>query len=277
MIKATLLINKYDIRRMLVSSGSFTIGSIVAVNVLPDQYSPILIGALLIFCLSWYVTHLYRRQLASQKYDTSAKDNYQQIEALFNIFSMYTFRYPLPEMRRWAVSPDAILYLLRTAIKQNARSIVECGSGVSTIVLAKYMKENGGGHVFSLDHDEKYAEDTRALLRLHGLESYATVYTAPLAEIIIGSRPYKWYHGEVITALPDNIDMIFVDGPPAPDGSFNRFPALNMLKNKMCQKCTIVMDDVVRADELAISKIWAESMGRSDVTYIDVEKKMAII
>ena len=270
-------LNKHDIKRILLTVTAFTVLAIAISHTAADLYAPILIDALLAVCILLYLTHLYRRHLAHQIYDSNIKDNYKQIEALFNIFSPYRFEYPLPEMRRWAVSPDALLYLLRTAIQHQARSIVECGSGVSTIILAKYAKENGEGHVFSLDHDEVYAEKTRQMLRLHSLDSFATVITAPLAETTVDNKTYTWYSVHALAALPTEIDMIFVDGPPAPEGSFNRYPALQMLESRMHAECRIVMDDIIRKDELEISKLWATRMGRTDVTYLDVEKRMAII
>jgi len=272
-----LYLNKIDMTLIMLLIGGYFVVSVGLSFILSGQYADIVSNTMLLLALVFYITYIYKRHMEYSVYDSNSKHNYKQIEALFNIFSMYKFDYPLPEMRHWAVSPDALLYLLREAIKSKAALIVECGSGVSTIVLAKLMKENGVGHVYSLDHDESYAEKTRDLLKLHGLESFATVITAPLSDMVIENKTYQWYSNEGVNQIPDHIDMIFVDGPPAPEGSFNRFPALSVLRNKMRDHCHIIMDDVIRNDELEISKIWAKSLGRENVVYHDVEKKLAII
>jgi Methyltransferase domain len=98
-----------------------------------------------------------------------------------------------------------------------------------------------------------------------------------LGEVKLDNKQYFWYSTECIDAIPQGIDMLFVDGPPAREGTYNRYPALPMFKEKVTKDCVIIMDDVNRPDEFEISRLWAGILGRKNIAYHDVEKGMAII
>jgi tRNA A58 N-methylase Trm61 len=76
-------------------------------------------------------------------------------------------------------------------------TIVECSSGVSTVVAARCCQLVGHGHVFSLEHEAEYAEKTRQQLVKHGLEQWATVFHSPLVSVGDGRR---WYSDDVLPA-----------------------------------------------------------------------------
>jgi predicted O-methyltransferase YrrM len=266
-----------DIKLIILAVLSYLFFGLLVLQILSSPINILVLATLFLAEVMFLGLYMFRKLEAENIYDKNRASNYRQMEALFNLFSIYRFDYPLPEMRHWAISPDALVCLLREALKRKVRRVVECGSGVSTIVLAKYLKEEGGGHVYSLDHDPFYANQTRELLKLQGLSEYATVITAPLADCRLDDKSYKWYSVSALQELPDDIDLIFVDGPPAPAGTFNRYPALEHLKDKMSNDCKIVMDDLIRKDEQAIAKEWSKKLKRKAPDYYDVEKKMAVI
>lgn len=52
--------------------------------------------------------------------------------------------------------------------------------------------------------------------------------------------------------MPDRIDLIVVDGPPANSHKDARYPALPLLADKMSKRAAILMDDGRREKRIAI-------------------------
>ncbi len=158
--------------------------------------------------------------------------------------------------RQWAASPDFLLELTRHVRQANPERIVECGSGTSTVAVARALQQNGGGHIISLDHEAQFAELTRQRLSELGLTDFATVIHAPLAEQRLGDDLMKWY-GAFELPWPE-IDMIIVDGPPEQGGKRARYPAGPVLVTKLAPGGVVFMDDGGRPDERAIAMQWLD-------------------
>jgi predicted O-methyltransferase YrrM len=105
-------------------------------------------------------------------------DNYQQIESFVSLNALIKPGLPLPTMRKTAISPDMANILATLILRNKPQTIVECGSGVSTIITGYCLERNSVGYIWSLDHEEKYAKITGGNLVVHGLERYATVLHA---------------------------------------------------------------------------------------------------
>lgn len=166
----------------------------------------------------------------------------------------------LSPTREWIASPDILIELVRHVHRAKPKRIVECGSGASTVAIARALQQNGGGHIHSLDHDAKFAEITRQRLAEAGLSDFATVITAPLREQRIGERTSAWYD---VPKLPDGpYDMVVVDGPPETGGTEARYPAGPALVAKLAPGGIVFIDDTQRPDEQAIAAAWVrESPG----------------
>ncbi|MBI4680021.1 MAG: hypothetical protein HY753_02115, partial [Nitrospirae bacterium] len=97
--------------------------------------------------------------------------NYKQLEASIALFATQQFSLPLPGMRGSVISPDFANIVISEVNRKRPELVVECGSGVSTIITANCLKKINRGHIFSVDHEEKYAEITRNNLQLHDLDT----------------------------------------------------------------------------------------------------------
>lgn len=222
---------------------------------------------LVLFGCAW--AYLVRRDEAMRIYEHDVASNYAQIESLFSLYHTVGFDHPLPRFRNWAVSPDCCVELVREILENDYRTIVECGSGISTIVIARTLSRVGGGHVYSLESSEHYAEETRRMLRLHRLEDYSTVITAPLGETRVGSEQFEWYEVAGLEGLPDSIDLLFIDGPPGPPACLpdTRFPAFPLLQDRLARQSTVVLDDFVREGEKGVVRRWL-----NETTGFDIHK-----
>jgi hypothetical protein len=180
---------------------------------------------------------------------------FRQLEALHGLYIDLGFKRSLPATRGWAASPDFLLELSRYALDHKPKTVVECSSGTSTLILARCMQINGGGKVYSLEHDPVYAQATREELERHCLAEFAQVFDAPLREVDLEDASWVWYGHEVLPAGLE-IDMLAIDGPPLSVGANARYPAGPVLFPKLSSKGTVFLDDAQRASETAALARW---------------------
>lgn len=166
----------------------------------------------------------------------------------------------LPPMRDWASSPDYQSYLYRLVRALRPSLVVECGSGVSTVVVAAALASLQHGSLVSLEHDEWNANRTRSWLVERGLEEHADVLLAPLGEHTELSPPQLWYTHSWLDQSPEEIDLLIVAGPPNQTESRARFPALPVLRERLRADGIIVLDDARCHDERDTLVAWNDMM-----------------
>lgn len=235
----------------------------------------------LLLVLTVYLLHKVRNMhlLLHEFRDASRNDTvalFRQLEALKGLYLDLGLAKSLPATRGWAASPDFLAQLAQHALEEKPRTVVECSSGVTTLVLARCMQLNGAGKVYSLEHDEQYAEQTRAHLARHGLASFAEVVVAPLRALPIDAASWLWY---TLDGLPKAtpIDMLVIDGPPRAVGPLARYPAGPTLFHRLAPRATVFLDDAGRADELAILARWKSEFPALAQSKRDCEKGCAVL
>ncbi|MGH7509643.1 MAG: class I SAM-dependent methyltransferase [Gemmatimonadales bacterium] len=196
----------------------------------------------------------------------SIMENQRQQQALTHIRPL-AGELPL-DFTGWAADPVMVHNAIRLLLEARPRLVLECGSGSSTVIIARCLRALGGGHIVSLDHDPTYARRTSELLRLHGVEDLATVVAAPLVNREIGGRLVRWYGPQYEPLLTQPIDVLLVDGPPGSSGPRARYPAGMMLKNHLAPECWILLDDGDRPDERAIAHAWSGELSAT-LSYLD--------
>jgi len=202
-------------------------------------------------------------------------DQFRQIQALLALEKELDLGAHLPPLRGWAASPDFLLVLTNHVKQRRPETIVECGSGASTVVLAKCLQRLGKGHVYSLEHDPVYAEKTRRSLAEAGLSDWATIIDAPLVEHRIGSETWQWYS---LDGFPDvAIDMLVIDGPPWFVSPLARYPAGPKLFPKLTREGAVLLDDAARDDESRIIERWRIEWPRFAFVDYDTEKGTALL
>ena len=184
-----------------------------------------------------------------------ADNTFRQIEALMGLYAELGLRHALPPTRGWAASPDFLRNLVMYVLGNSPCTVVECSSGVSTIVLARCMEIVGRGHVYSLENSAEFVTKTQALLRLHGLERFASVLHAPLVPISLVGWSGQWYSHDV---LPKElrIDLLVVDGPPSFVSEMARYPAIPVLHGRINPLAAVFLDDADREAEKVTVKRW---------------------
>ncbi len=157
--------------------------------------------------------------------------------------------------------PSGLLAILGEVWFRAAPHVVELGSGVSTLVLARLLRELGAGSLVAVEHDPMWAGRISDQLRREGLAEVASVTLAPLRP-----NPRSWdgnaWYDETALAGPD-VDVLVVDGPPAwqPGFSHARYPALGALAARLAPGAAIVVDDIERAGEQDLLARWSSEHG----------------
>jgi hypothetical protein len=171
------------------------------------------------------------------------------------------------DLSGWSADPILVHNAVRLVLDTQPNLVVECGSGSSTIAIARTLRASGG-RLVSLEHDAKYAQRTREMLRLHGLDDFATVVTVPLTQRNLSGQTFQWYSPAYEPLLTQPIEMLVVDGPPGSIGERSRYPAVPILKPHLAEHCSILMDDGDRADEREVARNWSQDLG-AKLTYLE--------
>lgn len=174
----------------------------------------------------------------------------------------YETPYPMPFGGGWALTADAAALMAREIALNTPETIVELGSGVSTVLIGRMLKQAGRGRLISLDHDPHWAEQTRRHVRASGVEDYVQVLDAPLARQRFGDQEFQWYQVPHQLDQAGEIDMLIVDGPPAaldPQG-MPRYPALPTFQARLSARAVIYIDDAKRPQEQAMIERWQREL-----------------
>lgn len=180
---------------------------------------------------------------------------FKQIQSYHQLIQLIQPIKPLPMLRGWAASPDFLTEIATHTLENKPNTILECSSGASTLILARSCEINGLGHVYSLEHDQKYAQKTLKTLQANNLEKWVTIIHAPL-EPLEQLNKKVWYSIDGLNHISNHIDMIVVDGPPENTDTLARHPAVPILYKLMSDTCTLFLDDASRSDEKEILKLW---------------------
>jgi predicted O-methyltransferase YrrM len=201
---------------------------------------------------------------------------YRQMEALFSLYSTLQFRFPLPQMRGWPVSPDFASILVSHILEYKPATIIELGSGISTLFCGYALEKAGGGKIISLEHDAAYLVKSQKMVEQHGLSAQIQLIHAPLTQITLQNKQWIWYDLPVLPAV-SAIDLLIVDGPPSSLQEEARFPAVPLLKKYFTPQTVIFLDDAGRPDETKTVKRWLEDLPNYQVEGLETEKGIAIL
>ena len=210
------------------------------------------------------------REIAASTKELKAEvwQSYRQSEAMQQLLSLLKFSAPVPPTRSWAASPDLLLTLAQLVRTHNPKLVVELGSGVSTLVVAKA----GAKKVISIDHSGEFADKTREILKEHKVRG-VEIRVAQLKAHISG---VDWYDTAVIKDLK-RIDLLIVDGPPGSKNPEARMPARAEFIAKLSPKAIIVIDDVNREGERKLAEAFAKALPNHVLTIYPHEKGTAVI
>lgn len=202
----------------------------------------------------------------------------RQVQALMNLRDLVRLDAGIPPAGGWAASPDLLVFCVDTMLAEKPDLVVECGSGLSTLFLSLAAEQHGlPTRIVALEHHEEYAAKTRAMLERHGVGHRAEVRLAPLERTSLPDHETAWYAESALGDLA-GIGLLLVDGPPASTGPRVRYPAVPLLRERLAERCTIVVDDLIRTSDEETAESWSEQLPDFEYTvHVDFEKHIGLL
>lgn len=140
--------------------------------------------------------------------------------------------------------------LLDMAYSSKNMTILECGSGLSTLLVGLVADRNGH-KLFALEHHPEWATKVQTELDKAGVQA-AVVKLCP----IIQYGEFDWYDVGNID-LPSNspIDFVICDGPPAQTRG-GRIGLPYVMSERLKAGCLVIADDTHRPMEKEVLRDW---------------------
>jgi hypothetical protein len=159
----------------------------------------------------------------------------------------------------WALDAQTIRFIWTLLWKDRPQVILECGSGISTIVFAVYASlyfslTKKDCHIISLEQDLSFRIRLENRLKENNLDRFVNVLYCPLDEHFF----YDLHNLELL--LVDKcVQWVLIDGPSGPPGC--RYGTLPSLLKFCCPKAKWFLDDAFRDAELQILRRWQRESG----------------
>jgi hypothetical protein len=176
----------------------------------------------------------------------------------------------------WGYEGGSAKYEFASAFIRYARAadgpILECGSGLSTILLGLVAQKNSN-KVWSLEHSPFWAKRVRSTLKRYNIES------VELCEANLRDYGPFWWYDPPKDRMPKDFSVVVCDGPPDDPGNKTpggRYGMLPIMKSHLAPGCIVLLDDAGRAREQEILARWAEELGAS-YSIEGVEKPFGIV
>jgi len=147
--------------------------------------------------------------------------------------------------------PNSRGYLRHMATKavNVSGDVLECGSGLSTLLLA--ITAGRQGHcVHTFEHDEACTQRLRHLVERYGL-SNVTVHHAPIRSY----GRFDWYN------IPhrcdsENFSLVICDGPSKQLTDSGRYGLFPVMQERLDPRCRVIMDDSNRSIDRHVIGRW---------------------
>lgn len=260
---------------VLGASTGILIGAVgVAAVILgwPSEIRILLVLVIFATVSTWGVLLLYRRL------QTEIRLEANHLEAAIAVNAMIKARLPLPAFGGAAIEADTARELISLILQKRPRRVMECGSGLSTLLVGYVLERLGDGEVLSMEHLADWADLTRNRIEQHGLQHHARVFHAPLEWVDLGGMAtWKWYARRCWEDWKD-VDLLIVDGPPAWEDRFARHPALPLLWDHLNDGAVILLDDTARPGEKGVVTDWiALYPGRLIRTHVGASRGLTLL
>jgi len=151
----------------------------------------------------------------------------------------------------WSAGEEYLRGCLEHAFQTNG-PILECGSGLSTILLGKVAQETGNV-VWSLEHTTIWSKKVVDSLERYGIPS-RNLCVCPLKDY----GDFYWY-APPMELMPSSFSMVVCDGPPG-NTKGGRYGLVSVMRSKLRHGTTIFLDDAARDHEKTLAARWADEL-----------------
>jgi hypothetical protein len=161
------------------------------------------------------------------------------------------------------LADGAVNLIIGLLNSEKPRSVIEFGSGISTLWLSIVLERLHGPHGFkllSIEQDEVELKRTVQLLDSYGMSSASRVVHCPLVSGMAGPRPTVFYD---LTRIPHEdirwlgeIEFVLIDGPFGKGPC--RYGTVKQIGQHVKPGARFAMDDALREKELFTGYMWSQ-------------------
>jgi predicted O-methyltransferase YrrM len=168
----------------------------------------------------------------------------------------------LPNLGSWKADVGLLNQLVDMIYAHRPQMVVELGAGASSLIVARSLQLLGrGGRLVSFDQHADFVASTRTWLSDHGQN--VDIRHAPI-ESETGKWADLWYS---LTAVPETIDMLIIDGPPWAINPVGRGKAQRLF-DRIPTGGVLILDDAARPGERMVARQWRRDWPEFDWTFI---------
>ncbi len=167
------------------------------------------------------------------------------------------------EIERWDnpgwVAPEPFIAHALALAALPGEVILECGSGLTTLLLAEVARESGR-ELVALEHDPDWAERVETALAERGCDPRIVRWAR-----LKSYGDFDWYEidWDWQGHLPSPIDLVVCDGPPG-NLCQGRIGLFSVLGQFFASGATVLLDDAHRPGEADALVQWGrETRGRA--------------
>jgi Methyltransferase domain len=149
--------------------------------------------------------------------------------------------------------------------------VLECGSGLTTILLGLYAGRRGVP-LWTLEHDFAWHKRIANVLSDRHISS-VNLSLAPLRDF--GS--FSWY-APPLTLMPAEFKLVVCDGPPERTTRGKRFGLLPVMGKRLASNCVILLDDLnIELEDNVIDHWAAERVAMTKILKADESQSFGLI
>jgi len=146
----------------------------------------------------------------------------------------------------WSALDEFLAACIEHALSTSG-PILECGTGLSTVILGVIAKKQNLRHS-ALEHKPEWAAKVQTYLKSYQLDT--VIHAKPLKNY----GDYCWYDVS-FDKMPESVALVVCDGPPSRTQG-GRYGLIPVMKDQLKSGCVILLDDAERKEELEIAKRW---------------------
>ncbi len=182
-------------------------------------------------------------------------------EKLLFFFASQTSELHLKKLGGWALDIDTAQLLTRIVKITSPINVLEFGSGTSTVILGRALREFPNSLLYSVEDEIEFLSETQNFLELNKLSNVELVH-APLQK--------NWYAEGPLESFPI-FDLIFIDGPKE-----NRINSIDFIESHSKDTTIFVIDDYGSIETEGLVEVLTES-GRRGLRILAGDKRVAIV
>lgn len=172
----------------------------------------------------------------------------------------------------WSLGEAAYQAILEDLQSIGARTLVEFGSGTSTLRLSLDLP---GSTLLSIEGDEAFLAQTHGTLAAHGGQATVDLSHRPLRWQRHG---LSWFRSYAPGPFPEHVDAVLIDGPPIATRR-GREACLYQVFDRCHRGTRFYLDDYQREAEQQIVQNWLRAYpGALElVATFDVDHRIAVL